>query len=232
LTLGDVLVFDVAGRRVSAPVTSVRTHDRGLRSFSSLVRSSFVFTPGLLETLPHSFVGAAKGPADAQARARLQNDFVAAFPSVTFLDALDEIQEVRARVASVSLAVSAIGTFVLSCGILVLLGSVAMTRVHRLYEAAIFRTLGAKARLLVRMTIVEYGLLGLLAGGIGSLGSIAVTWAASRFGARAIPWHLHLWINVAGAAATAALVIVAGVLATAGVIRRKPTTVLREMQES
>ena len=229
LTLGDVLVFDVAGRRVEAPVTSVRKYDRRIRRFSSLVRTHFIFRPGVLETLPHSFVGAARGPTDLPTRARLQNEFTAAFPSVTFIDALDQIQEIRTVINNVSLAVSLIGGFVLACGILILAGSIAMTRAQRLYEAAIFRTLGAKTRLLVRITIVEYAILGLLAGTIGSLASIAVTWAASRFGARPIPWALHPWINLTGALATAALVVCVGVLATIGVLMRKPASVLREM---
>jgi len=226
--VGDVLVFEIAGKRVNANVTSVRTYDRRVRTFSALVHNDFLFRPGSLEALPHSYVGAAKGPADAAARAGLQNAFTVAFPGVTFLDALDEIQEIRMRVSDVSAAVSAVGGFVLASGILILVGSVAMTRTHRLYESAIFRTLGAKRRVLFKITIVEYGVLGSLAGLVGSAAAVAVTWTMSRFGARPIPWHFHPWINVTGAASTAILVTVVGVLSTIAVTARKPTAVLRE----
>jgi putative ABC transport system permease protein len=228
LRVGDALVIEIAGRRIDARVTSVRKEDRRVRTLSSLVRSDVVFRPGVLEAFPHTFVGAARGPRDGSARARLQNDFLARYPGVTLVDALDDIEEVRKRVADVSSAVSILGGFVLVSGVLILVGSVAMTKMHRLYEAAIMKTLGAKQRVLVRITMIEYGVLGLLAGLIGSASSIKVTWGMSQYGTRPLPWHLHPWINVTGAAATAVLVVIVGVLATWDVVAHKPLGILRE----
>ena len=228
LHVGDVLVFEMAGRRVDVPVTSIRQEDRRVRSLASLVRSDIVFRPGSLDALPHTYVGGAKGPADSVARARLQNEVLAEFPGLTLVDALDDIEEVRRRIDDVSTGVSVLGGFVLACGILILVGAVAMTKMQRLYEAAVLKTLGAKRRVLLRITVVEYGVLGLLAGAIGSAASIGVTWALSRFGNRPLPWAPHPWINVAGALLTAAVVIVVGVLATWDVAVRKPLGILRD----
>ena len=228
LHVGDVLVFEMAGRRIDVPVTSIRQEDRRVRSLASLVRSDIVFRPGSLDALPHTYVGGARGPADGPARARLQNEVLAEFPGLTLVDALDDIEEVRRRIRDVSTGVSVLGGFVLACGILILVGAVAMTKMQRLYEAAVLKTLGAKRRVLLRITVVEYGVLGLLAGAIGSAASIGVTWALSRFGNRPLPWALHPWINVAGAVLTAAVVIVVGVLATFDVAARKPLAILRE----
>ena len=44
LHVGDVLVFEIAGRRIEAPVTSIRQEDRRVRSLASLVRSDIVVT--------------------------------------------------------------------------------------------------------------------------------------------------------------------------------------------
>jgi putative ABC transport system permease protein len=228
LRVGDALIFEIAGRRVEAKVTSIRRLDRRARTLSYLVRADFLFRPGTLEALPHTFVGGAKGPVDVPARARLQNDVLARFPSVTLVDALDDIAEVRTRVADLSAAVSFLGGFVLICGVMILVGSVAMTKMHRLYEAALLKTLGAKRRVLVRITMIEYGVLGLLAGIIGSAASIAVTWGMSRFGNRPLPWDVHPWINVTGAIATAVVVVLVGVAATWDVVARKPLGILRE----
>lgn len=228
LRVGDVLVFDVAGRRVEARVTSIRTTERRIRSLSSLARSDFVFRPGPLDALPHSFIGGAKGPADAVARARLQNGVLAKFPGVTLVDALDDIETIRRRVADVSAFVSVLGAFVLGCGVMILVGSVAMTRMQRLYEAAILKTLGAKRRVLASITIVEYAVLGLLAGAIGSGASVAVTWTMSHYGNRPLPWHFQPGINLTGAIATAILVVIVGVLATWDVLLKKPLGILRE----
>ena len=46
-----------------------------------------------------------------------------------------------------------------------------MTKFQRVYEAAVFKTLGANTRTIARMLLFEYGVLGSLAGLIGSLGA-------------------------------------------------------------
>ncbi len=74
-------------------------------------------------------------------------------------------------------------------GALILIGAVAMTKFQRVYEAAVFKTLGANTRTIARMLLFEYGVLGLLAGAVGSLGAVALTWGVSRY-ALDIPWRL------------------------------------------
>jgi putative ABC transport system permease protein len=225
--IGDVATFDIAGRRVDARVTSVRKIERRARALSNLVRADFLFRPGTLEHYPHTFVGAAKGPADNAARARLQNEMLSRYPGMTLVDALDDLSEVRRRIADVSTAVSVLGGFVSICGVLTLIGSVAMTKLQRVYEAAVMKTLGAKRRVLLKITLVEYAVLGLLAGVVGSGCSIAVTWVMSRFGNQPIPWHFHPWINLAGAVFTAVVVTIVGLAATLDVAARKPLSLLR-----
>jgi putative ABC transport system permease protein len=228
LAIGDVLVFDVGGRSVECRVTSIRRFDRRARALSRLARADFVVRPGTLRDAPHTFVGAAKGPGDNAARARLQNEILSRYPGMTLVDALDDIGEIRRRIAEVSTAVSFLGGFVLVCGVLTLVGSVAMTKMQRIYEAALLKTLGAKRRVLLRVTVIEYGVLGLLAGVVGSGAAIAVTWVMSRYGNQPLPWQFHPWINVTGAALTAVTVMIVGVLATLDVAARKPLGILRE----
>ncbi len=93
--------------------------------------------------------------------------------------------------SKVTLGVTVVGGLVLFIGALILVGSVSMTRFQRIYEVAIFRTLGAGTRLLVAMTALEYGVLGLLAGGIGSASAIGLACYVSRQ-ALDIPWAPQL----------------------------------------
>jgi putative ABC transport system permease protein len=228
LAVGDVLVFDVGGQRFDAPVTSVRKEDRRVRRLASLLRTDMIVRPGSLDALPHLYLGGAKGPADVAARARLQNDVLAAYPSITLVDALDDIEEVRRRVADIGKAIELLGGFVLFCGVLILSGSVAMTKLHRLYESAVFKTLGARRAFLLKLTVIEHGVLGLLAGVVGSAASIAVTWVMSTYGRRPLPWQPHPWLNLFGALLTALVVVAVGLLATWDVIVRKPLAILKE----
>ena len=111
-------------------------------------------------------------------------------------------------------------------GALILIGAVAMTKFQRVYEAAVFKTLGANTRAIARMLLYEYGVLGSLAGLIGSLGAVALTWGVSRY-ALDIPWRVFPIEHVAGVLLTAFLVAAIGVLSSLDVLRNKPLATLR-----
>ena len=87
-----------------------------------------------------------------------------------------------------TVAIDVVGSLVILTGGLILIGAVAVTKFQRVYEAAIFKTLGASSRAIAAMLMVEYGLLGTLAGAVGSFGAIALGWGISRF-ALDIPWR-------------------------------------------
>jgi putative ABC transport system permease protein len=110
--------------------------------------------------------------------------------------------------------------------VLILTGSVAMTKIHRLYEAAILKTLGAEKKLIVYITLIEYGVLGLLAGVTGSTAAIALTWLFSKYGVKA-PWQLIPSINLIGVAAALLLVMAVGALSSWDVMTKKPFGILR-----
>ena len=71
---------------------------------------------------------------------------------------------------------------------LILIGAVSMTKFQRVYEAAILKTLGASSRLIAAMLLLEYGVLGAIAGTVGALGAIALSWAVARY-ALDLTWH-------------------------------------------
>jgi predicted lysophospholipase L1 biosynthesis ABC-type transport system permease subunit len=74
--------------------------------------------------------------------------------------------------------------------------------------------------------MVEYGLLGTLAGAVGSFGALALGWGVSRY-ALDIPWRPALHENVIATAVTSLLIMIIGVVSSADVLRRKPLAALR-----
>ena len=82
--------------------------------------------------------------------------------------------------------------------------------------------------MLIKIAIIEYAVLGVLAGLIGSAAAVAVTSAMTEFGRLRIPWHPQPFVNILGAASTALLVTIVGVLASWNVIVNKPLGTLRE----
>jgi putative ABC transport system permease protein len=111
-------------------------------------------------------------------------------------------------------------------GALILIGSLAMTKFQRVYEVAVLKTLGAKRRMLLKILLAEYGLMGLVAGLIGSVAAIGLSYATSRF-VFEIPWAFTPGINLTGVVATILLVTVVGALSTFDVLARKPLATLR-----
>lgn len=223
IAVGDMMSFDVLGRTIRARVTSVRRVDWGDGRAGGFV---FVFRPGVLESAPHWYFAPFKGPADMDARGRLQAELVAQYPNISVIDAREILQSAKVLIDNVTLAVTVVGTLVLLSGLLILVGAVAMTKFRRVYEAAIFKTLGATRGTIASVLLVEYGVLGALAGTIGSVGAMALTWGISRF-ALEIPWRPFPVLSLTGVVVASVLVAAVGVLASWEVLQRKPLATLR-----
>ncbi len=222
LNVGDAITFDVLGRKITARVTSIRRVDWRNARTGFLV----IFRPGSLDDAPAMYISAIKGPAETTARAQLQRELVDKASNISVVDIRDIIEIARGIVRKVSLAVSFVGGFVFLSGLLILIGSVAMTKYHRLYESAILKTLGAKRKLIIWTLLVEYGVLGLLAGLIGSTAAIGLTWAISEQALK-IHWRFIPSVNLLGVLVTLILVILVGVLSSWDVMIKKPLGILR-----
>jgi putative ABC transport system permease protein len=223
INVGDTVRFDILGRPVTAKVTSVREVDwRDSRNGGFM----FVFRPGALDQAPQSYVAPLKGPSGAPARARFQHDLVVRFPNVSVIDFHEILETIRDVMSKVTLAISVVGGLVLFSGGLILVGAVAMTKFQRVYEAAVFKTLGANTRTIAKMLLFEYGVLGALAGLVGSLGAVVLTWGVSRY-ALEIPWRIFAGEHVGGVVLTALLVSAIGVVSSLDVLRHKPLATLR-----
>jgi putative ABC transport system permease protein len=221
--VGDTMRFDILGRVISPRVTSIRDVEWRESRNGGFV---FVFRPGALDQAPQTFVAPIRGPAGVAERGRFQHDLVEKFPNVSVIDFREILETLRDVMSKVTLAITVVGGLVLFSGALILIGAVAMTKFQRVYEAAVFKTLGANTRTIARMLLLEYGVLGSLAGLIGSLGAVVLTWGVSRY-ALEIPWRVFVGEHVGGVVLTAVLVAVIGVFSSLDVLRNKPLATLR-----
>ncbi len=223
LQMGDIVRFDVLGRVMEARVTSIRNVDwNDVRSGGFM----FVFRPGTLEKAPHGFMGVLRAPDTPEARARLQRDLVAAHSNVSAVDVREVVKAAQGILGNVTLAITAVGGLALFSGVLIVIGSVAMTRFQRLYESAILKTLGATPRTITAMVALEYLGLGALGGLVGALGALTLSWAVSRY-LFEMPWRAAPGTVGLGILLTALVVGVVGIVASLDVVRRRPLAVLR-----
>lgn len=223
INIGDTVRFDVLGRTIAAKVTSVRYVEW---SDSRAGGFMFLFRPGVLEQAPHSYVGFMRGPQNIEQRGKLQTALVSVAPNVSVIDGREILEAIKAVIDNVTLAVTVVGTLVVFSGLMILIGAVAMTKFRRVYEAAIFKTLGATRGLIAAVLVFEYGLLGILAGSIGAAGAIGLTWAVSKW-VLEIPFAPPLAISSIGVVVTTLLVAVIGVISSWEVLQRKPLATLR-----
>jgi putative ABC transport system permease protein len=222
LDLGSTITFDITGRRLTARVTSIRRVDWRNSRTGFLV----LFRPGTLENAPQMLIAPINGPATDAERGRFQRALVDQYPNISVIDVADIMRAVTRILNNVTLAVSFIGGFVLLSGVLILVGSIAMTKWQRVYEAAVLKTLGAQRKVLLSIMLAEYGLLGLVAGTVGTLAAVALSYSLSRF-VFDIPWSFTPWLYLAGLGATVLLVAAVGAISSFDALTRKPLAVLR-----
>ena len=103
--------------------------------------------------------------------------------------------------SKVTLAITVVGGLVLFSGALILIGAVAMTKFQRVYEAAVFKTLGASTRddradAAARVRRARHRS---PAPSVRS-GAVALTWGVSRY-ALDIPWQVVSGEHVGGVGA-------------------------------
>ena len=219
---GDSISFNISGRTITARVANIRKID--LRN----TRTAFVFVwqPGTLENAPQTFAATVLKHSPATDRQRLQREVIDQFPNVQIFDVADILETVQRLINNFVLAVSFVGSFVMLSGILILMGSIALTKSQRVYESAILKTLGADRKTLSGMLVAEYLLLGFLAGSIGAVFATALSFVVSRY-LMNIEWEFDLGLTLAGVAVTALLVMFVGVAASFDVLFRKPLAILR-----
>jgi putative ABC transport system permease protein len=129
--------------------------------------------------------------------------------NISVIDVRDVLASIRDVVANVTLGVTVVGAVTLIGGALILIGAVAMTKFQRLYDAAIYRTLGASTRLVATMVAAEYAILGTLAGVLGSLGALGLSWTLATY-LFDIEWQPATALLTGGVAAAAVLVCAVG----------------------
>ena len=219
---GDSVTFDISGRKVTVRVANIRRLD--LRNTRTAF--VFVFRPGILEKAPQTFAATVLKRVGATDRQRLQREVLDTYPNVQIFDVVDIVAAVQKLVSNFVLAISFVGSFVILSGILILIGSIALTKSQRIYENAIMKTLGAKRPTLMAILLAEYGLLGLLSGLIGASFAVLMSFAVSRY-MLDIEWEFDLVLTLFGIAATTVIVMIVGTAASFDVLFRKPLATLR-----
>ena len=206
---GDRIGVNVLGRGIEAEIANLRVIDwTGLG-----LNFVLIFSPGLLEAAPQIYIATVKiAPgAGSRSRAEVEDDLERAvtdrFANVSAIRVRDALDAVLGIMGHVALAVHAAAAVALLAGILVLGGALAAGQHLRVYDAVVLKVLGATRGRLLRIYIVEYGLLGLATAALAAaVGTLAAYFVVTEL--------LHLGFDFL--AAPVAAVTLSGVAVTLG----------------
>lgn len=174
--VGDLVTWDVQGVQIPTRVTSLREVD-----WARLEPNFFaVFPSDALAGAPQTWVVMASAP-DAAARARAQRDVVRAFPNVASVDLTEVQASLDDVLGRISLVIRFLAGFSIATGFIVLLGAVSVSRLQRIRESVLLRTLGATRGQIGSILVTEYALLGLLAGVVGTGLAVVGGWALGKY---------------------------------------------------
>jgi putative ABC transport system permease protein len=218
IKLGDELRFDVGGQSVATTVTSLR--DVQWDSFNV---NFFVFaTPDVLENLPLTYVSSFYQDQHDEITTMARQ-----FPGLTLINLDSILSQVRMVMNRAALAVQYVFGFTLLAGITVLYAGLTASQAQRRRETAILRSLGASRSLIQRSLLIEFSVLGLLAGFIAAsfASLIGYLLATQVFN---LAYQFNPWLWLIGLIGGGIGIAVAGIMGIRGVLKQSPVVVLRQ----
>jgi putative ABC transport system permease protein len=217
---GDTLAFNVLGREIEARIGNLRR----VKWRNLGINFTVVFAPGTLERAPHSYIATAQVPAAREVE--LLTAVTDALPNVSAVRVRDAIEQAAAVFERVGFAIRLVAFVTIAAGMLVLAGAVAAGHSRRVYDAVVFKVLGATRRRIVSSFLLEYGFVGVATAVLSAaLGSV-IAWAVLTQAMRTD----HTWF--AGLAAgmslfAAAVALLFGFAGTWQAVGRRAAPLLR-----
>jgi len=219
--LGDSIVFNVQGRLVQAIVGSIRNVE--WRRIQTNFR--VIFPRGILEDAPQFYIITARVPS-RELSAHLQQALVREFPTISVIDlglVLSVLNDILDKIAFV---IRFMAAFSILTGVIVLIGSVMISKYQRIQESSLLRTLGASRRQILVIFTLEYFFLGLVSAIAGIILSIGASWALAKFSFDA--GFSPQWVFVIVLITSITLLTVAiGLLNSRDVLNKAPLEILR-----
>jgi len=217
--MGDKLTFDIAGQRLVETITSMRTVQ-----WDSMKPNFFVLAaPNAFENYPKTFITSIHLD---KTKTEVLPNLIKKFPSVTDIDISAILTQVRDLINKAAFAVQAIFLFTLVAGVVVLFAALQSQKALRRKELAILKTLGANRAYLRRNLILEFAMIGGLAGFLAAVLALIAGNAAAYQLFELTP-QINLGLIFIGTALGATLVSIAGYLNVRGLLSVVPVSLFR-----
>lgn len=217
--MGDKLTFDIAGQRITEIITSLRTVQ-----WDSMKPNFFVLAaPNAFDEFPKTFITSIYL---SESNIDVLTNLVKKFPSVTDIDIGAILVQVRELINKAAFAVQAIFLFTLVAGVVVLFSALQSQKALRRKEIAIYKSLGATRSFLRKNLLIEFAMIGALAGFLAAvLALIAANVAA--YSLFELQPELNLLLIAIGTILGALLVSIVGYINVRGLLNIEPVSLFR-----
>jgi putative ABC transport system permease protein len=175
LKVGDSVEFDVQGVPMKTFISGVRKVEWPKDPPNFI----FVFPPKALQAAPQIWVATTK--VNDQQAVRFQKELVMGFPNVSLIDLRLVLSTVNELFEKVGLVVRFLAFFSIVTGLVVLAGAVINSKFVRIKENVLLRTVGARTNQIVKITLIEYGYLGLFSALTAMILSLGGGWLLTKF---------------------------------------------------
>ena len=172
---GQTLSINVLGREIEATIGSLREIDwRSLRFDFAII-----FASGTLESAPHTHIAAVsvtESAEDAVERAVADR-----FPNISAIRVREALAAAAGLLAGIGTTVTSTASIAVIAGALVLAGAVAAGQRRRIYDAVVFKVLGATRRAALGAFAAEFAVIGIATGAVASIIGTLTAWAVVVF---------------------------------------------------
>lgn len=219
INLGDQLTFSIENETLTAKVINFRTVQW------DTMRPNFfvIFSPGTMDGFPYTYLTSFY-IADSQ-KVEIPK-LLKTYPAITLLEVKQILQQFKIIINQLSNALGLILYLALFAGYIVLFATVQSTLEQRIHEGVLMRILGANNQFLNRMQIIEFFILGGLAGTIAVINAEIISYLLHsqvlHMPYSANPW-LWLMLPIIGASS----VTFAGYLGTRKILNISPLIILK-----
>jgi putative ABC transport system permease protein len=220
--IGDKVTWNVQGALIDTYVGSIREVDWQRVQTNFLV----LFPEGVLERAPKFHVLITRVESDQKA-AEYQQAVVRAFPNVSVIDLKLILRTLDQIITKVSFVIRFMAFFSIITGLIVLIGSVIISKFQRIQESVLLRTIGASRRQILNINALEYFFLGSLATLTGVLISLVSSWVLARFSFEA-PFSPSLLPLAVTYIIITALTVLIGLSNSREIVNNPPLEVLRK----
>jgi putative ABC transport system permease protein len=188
IQLGDKLIFDIAGSRLTLTVTSLRKVD-----WDSMHVNFFAVTPsGVLDQYAANYISSFHLPMGADMPL---NQLVREYPNFTVIDIAALMQQVRGIMQKMSSTIEYVFSFSLIAGLAVLYAALVATREERITEATLMRVFGASRRQVGIAYVAEFACIGLIAAFVAAVAANLLAYYMSE-NILNIPFQLNVRLAI------------------------------------